>query len=116
MIPPMNTATNAAETIDTIEAAALAAGCNVFFGRGSASRLLGHASFYGDLVAVLRALAILGVSRTNRRVVTGGWQTMTRWDLSDVDGEARGNIVSTKEGTSADLDYVLTRPMACMAA
>ena len=108
----MNTATET-KTMETITEACRAAGCRVFF--PFVGRAPGHASFYGDLHSVLRALALLGVSRTNRRVVVG-WEKMTRWDLSDVDGTMRGGVISTAELTGATLDYALTQPMACMAA
>jgi hypothetical protein len=63
----------------------------------------------GDL---LRCLAVLGLSRGEWRTLDNGNRQAS---LSDLNGEIRGDVLVSKDGASARLDYVLTRPLALAA-
>jgi hypothetical protein len=105
-------------TMNLIETTARA--CNIGAGFPSNMRgIEGHAIFWASHVTkggagdLLRCLAVLGLSRGEWRTLDNGNRQAS---LSDLDGEIRGDVLVSAEGASARLDYVLPRPLACLAA
>lgn len=103
--------------MDTIAKTARTCGIGAGFPKGSTT-YLGGAIFWASHVTkggpgdLLRCLAALGLSRGAWRATDAG----RRADLLDLDGELRGEVlIADKEGASATLSSVTTRPLKCIA-
>jgi hypothetical protein len=71
----------------------------------------------GNALELLRCLALLGLSRAPWREIETPVGTMRRADLSDLDGEVRGEVIVNADGTaSASLENALNRPPICITA
>jgi hypothetical protein len=107
-----------ARVIDTAETAARACGVGALFPRNATS-YIGHIDFYashvthGNNAALLRCLAVLGVSRDPWRDVETPSGPLRRATLRDLDGTQRGEVILGSEGGTASLSYGLSRPLAC---
>ena len=80
--------------------------------------LAGHIALHGtpsthtSAAGMLKALAVLGLSRSPWRQHDG----FKRADLLDIDGASRGHVIVTKDGACATIWNGISNPPACFAA